>query len=132
MTTDTLANGLAAVFGSSTTPTSSSVIPFGVVSSNKFSPSGYTNMSNLASVLGVNKLTMSFVFPNATYKTDFSQWALNAAAGVYIGSFSAGWVAMIWGFKYSNDDGAFYIMRANGQISEFGHYDNGSFIVVYE
>ena len=49
MTTDTLANGLKAVFGSSSTIASTSLIPFADASKN---PVGFTNMTNLASVLG--------------------------------------------------------------------------------
>lgn len=59
MTTDTLANGLKAVFGSTNNIQSSSLIPYADSSRN---PAGFTDMSKLASVLGDKNYCHYFYF----------------------------------------------------------------------
>lgn len=52
MTTDTLANGLKAVFGSTGTPTSSSLIPYTDSSRN---PAGFSSLSDLGTAIGLDE-----------------------------------------------------------------------------
>ncbi len=39
------------------------------------------------------------MYTASTYQSNFETWFNSAADGVYIGTFHAGWVAMVIGFK---------------------------------
>ena len=48
-----------------------------------------------------------------------------------MGIMSAGWVSFVFGYKYSNSDGCFFIVRGGGEngIQKFGHFTAGDFVI---
>ena len=81
------------------------------------------------------RFTADWAYNNETYLAGFKEWLMNANTGCYMGILRAGWVAMVFGIKYTNSNFTFFISRTNdgnNTIKTFCHYDGITGDLVYD
>ena len=71
---------------------------------------------------------------NTNYLDNFKEWVKNADRSCYMGILKAGWVGMVFGFKYNDTNYIFFIAKANvlNGIKLFCHYDSTSGDIVFD
>lgn len=128
-----LSTGLKNLFislGASKTSDNNYAVP--LLNATTKEPVGDMAISQLASVLGVNNVTYTWMYTNETYAANFRNWALQAQRGAYFGILTAGWASFVFGYKWSNNDGCFFVAKSNGSsgIELLGYFSSNSFVVV--